>query len=217
MIEWGYLLKMYTKVFLAIWKILCTICIPVVGDRNFTWMKAPPDRHTLHIPHKRKLAINQWSKPYSPAAKEISRQYKIYKKMPIGLCSWWWHLFSTVWWCRHCYWTLGLLFSPAWVSHFPLNVSSIINDPLYSSNVLWTKFMSNSSIDHCLPWVKAHFSDELHSNARTLNLNRFHKMSTVPLQNNSVSPEVFGRVWWFYSHRHIQKIENWGFQWEVKV
>jgi hypothetical protein len=34
----------------------------------------------------------------------------------------------------------------------------------------------------------------LHSNARTLNLNKFHKMSTVPLQNNSLSPEAFGRV-----------------------
>ncbi len=121
-----------------------------------------------------------------------------------------------MWWCTHCYWTLGLLFSPAWVSHFPLNVSSITIDPLCSSNILWTKFMSNSSIDHSLPWVKAHFSDELHSNARTLNLNQFHKMCTVPLQNNSVFPEAFGRVWWFYSHRRIQKIENWGFQWEVR-
>jgi hypothetical protein len=165
-------------------------------------MKAPPDCHTLHIPHKRKLAINQWSN-HTPAAKEIN-----YKKLPIGLCSWWWHLFSTLWWCRNCFWTPGLLFSPAWVSLFPLNVSSITNDPLSSRNILWTKFMSNSSIDHCLPWVKAHFSDELHSNARTLNLNKFHKMSTVPLQNNSLSPEAFGRVWWFYSQGHIQKIEN---------
>ncbi len=37
------------------------------------------------------------------------------------------------------------------------------------------------------------------------------------MQNNSVFPEAFGRVWWFYSQGHIQKIENWGFQWEVKV
>jgi hypothetical protein len=175
-------------------------------------MKAQPDCHTLH---KTKLAINQWSKPYSPAAKQISREYKNYKK----IANWSLQLMvaPVLHWCRHCYWTLGKLFSPAWVSHFRLNVSSITNDPLYSSNILWTKFMSNSSIDHCLPWLKAHFSDELHSNARTLNLNKFHKMSTFPLQNNSVFPEAFGRVWWFYSHRHIQKIENWGFQWGVKL
>jgi hypothetical protein len=36
MIEWGYLVKMYTKVIWVFWKILCTICIPVVdGHRNF--------------------------------------------------------------------------------------------------------------------------------------------------------------------------------------
>ncbi len=175
-------------------------------------MKAQPDCHTLH---KRKLAINQWSKPYSPAAKQLSREYKNYKK----IANWSLQLMvaPVLHWRRHCSWTLGVLFSPAWVSHFPLNVSSITNDPLYSSNILWTKFMSNSSIGHCLPWLKAHFSDELHSNARTLNLNKFHEMSTFPLQNNSIFPEAIGRVWWFYSHRHIQKIENWGFQWEVKL
>jgi hypothetical protein len=56
-------------------------------------MNAQPDCHTLHIPHKRKLAINQWSKPYSPAAKEISTVQELQKKCQLvsaadgGTCS----------------------------------------------------------------------------------------------------------------------------------